>query len=152
METVPEYTLPYLHPVVVHAPLACLLFGALAAAGWAVTARPAWRLVTLALTAAGTAASWLAVETGETLYDGVQGAPEVEALIKFHAQGATRTLWIALVATVLLAAATVWLRRRGTPRDPLWLRLALTLLVWFAAAAVVWTGHLGGLMVWGVPG
>ena len=150
--TVFQYELPYLHPVVVHAPIALLIAAAGTAAGYAFVGRRAWRLSTLALLTAGAIGAWLAHETGEILKDAVEGDPQVEALVDTH-EGAAGWAWRAsMIGAMAFAGASIWLRHRPpTGRDPLALRLALLVPAVAAALLVAYTGHVGGLMVWGVP-
>lgn len=147
-----QYDLPYLHPVVVHAPIALLVAAAGAAAGYVATGKSNWRWMTLALLVAGSAGAWLAQETGETLEDAVEGDPQVEALIEIHEDAASWAWRMSMIGALAFAGATVWLRRRApAPRDPLALRIVLFLPALAAALLVAYTGHVGGLMVWGVP-
>ncbi|HLA63675.1 MAG TPA: DUF2231 domain-containing protein [Rhodothermales bacterium] len=152
LDTLFSYELPYLHPVVVHAPPVLLVVAFAAAVGYAVAGGRAWRLAALALFAAGAVSAWVAGQTGEALYDGVEGEPQVEALIGLHHTAAGWTLWSAAVAALLFLAVTLWLRRTQRPDPaPLALRLLLLIPALVAALAVAVAGHAGGLMVWGVP-
>ena len=150
--TVFQYDLPYLHPVVVHAPIALLIAAAGVAAGYVVTGLRSWRWTTLALLVFGSVGAWLAHETGEVLEDAVEGDPQVEALIDIH-EGAAGWAWrMSMLGSIAFAAASLWLRRRAPAgRDPLALRLFLFLPAVAAALLVAYTAHVGGLMVWGVP-
>jgi len=150
--TVLQYDLPYLHPVVVHAPIALLIAAAGAAAGYAAVGRRPWRTATLALLVAGAAGAWAAGQTGEVLEDAVEGDPQVEVLIETHEAAAAWTLYMSLAGALAFAGATVALRRRSAASaDPLALRIALFLPALAAALLVAYAGHVGGLMVWGVP-
>jgi uncharacterized membrane protein len=150
--TVFQYELPYLHPVVVHAPIALLIGAAGAAAAYAFAGTRTWRLTTLALLIAGSVGAWLAHETGETLEDAVEGEPHVEALIETHEGAAEWTQRAALLAALSFAAASLWWRARpASGGEPLAARLLLLLPALAAALLVAYTAHVGGLMVWGVP-
>lgn len=152
LHTVLQYELPYLHPVAVHAPPVLLVLAAVAAVGYAVAGRPAWRWATLLLLVPGALVSWWAVETGETLYAAVEGEPQVEALVGAHQTAAGWTLWASAVAALAFLAVTLWMRRGGRPDPaPPALRLLLLVPAVAAALAVAYAGHVGGLMVWGVP-
>ncbi len=146
-----QYELPYLHPVVVHAPIALLIGAAGAAAGYVVTGLRSWRWVTLGLLVAGSIGAWLAHETGEVLEDAVEGDPQVEALIDTHESAAAWAWRASMIGAVAFAGVSIWMRRRAPAhRDPLAIRLALLLPALAAALLVAYAGHVGGLMVWGV--
>ena len=110
-----------------------------------------WRGVALLAFAVGTLGAWLAVRTGETIEESVEGMPVVEALVERHEDLGEWTLWVSLAALVVLAGATAWARRTGE-REHLALRLLAGALALAAAVLVAMTGRLGGLMVWGVAG
>jgi uncharacterized membrane protein len=145
-----ELTLPYLHPAIVHFPIALIMAGAVAALGYAVVGRTAWRWAALLLIGAGALGAFVAHETGEELEDAVEGEARVEALVEQHEDAAAWAQWLAVATTVVLAAIAFVSRRRTVP-DMLAVRLVVLAMAVAAAAAVGWTGHLGGLMVWGVP-
>jgi uncharacterized membrane protein len=152
-QTVLQYELPFWHPAVVHVPPVLLVAAAAAATGYAVLGRPAWRLAALLLLVPGALAAWVAAETGETLYAAVEGEPQVEALIDAHHAAAAWALWTGAAAALAFLAATLWRRRRpAAGPEPLALRLLLLVPAWAAALCVAYAGHVGGLMVWGVPG
>jgi uncharacterized membrane protein len=151
LDAVFQYRVAYWHPLVVHLPLVLLPLAALAATAWAIRAAAVWRHVALASLALGAATAWWAVETGETLYAAVEGEPLVEALIAAHHAAAEWTVWASVLAAVAFVGLAVWRRRPSAAREPLALRLALLTLAWTPAVLVVYAGHVGGLMVWGVP-
>lgn len=158
METVLQYRIPVLHPLVVHFPLSLLLASALVACVWVVRGTVFWRRCLLLLMVLGTAGSALAYLTGDAMEEQSEGVPIVDALIDLHEQMGLFTLVAALISLISLAVFSVrqeQLRRnpfRHDPlRDPLPVRLMLSLLVFLSAALVAWTAHIGGTMVWGVP-
>jgi uncharacterized membrane protein len=149
----PNVEIPYWHPVVVHFPIALLIFGAGTAAMYAVVGRAFWRGVTLLAFAAGTLGAWAAVWTGETIYEAVEGTPIVEALVETHEEFGEWALWLGVATTLVLVGITLWARRtKRDAADPLLLRLVVLALALAAAALVARAGHLGGTMVWGVAG
>ncbi|MDX1421078.1 MAG: DUF2231 domain-containing protein [Rubricoccaceae bacterium] len=161
-ESAAEYTVPYLHPLAVHFPLVLLLLAAAAAAAYAALGTGVWRRATLALLLLGVPAAYWAHETGETLEEAVEGEPAVERFVEYHETAASWTLWTSVAALLATAGGTLWWRRRqkervtadpgGAPRkEPLGLRLLVLVAALAAALLVAYTGHLGGLMVWGVP-
>lgn len=145
--------IPYWHPVVVHFPIALLLFGAAMAVVYAVVGRAFWRGVTLLAFAVGTLGAWAAVQSGETIHDAVEGTPIVEELVERHEEFGEWALWLGVATSLLLLGIEVWNRRANRDAaDPVALRLAVLALALAAAALVARAGHLGGLMVWGVAG
>ena len=173
MDPVAQYEIPFLHPLLVHFPLVLLLLGAAAAGLYLVLGRAVWRRAGLALFALGALSAWAAAETGPDLRRAVEGDPVVEEVVQRHQDGAAWTVWTSALAAlafalVSLARVRIRLPRRrksdetGGPaeaaepaaaskREPLWGRLLVLAPSWAAAAAVAWTAHLGGVMVWGVP-
>lgn len=157
-----EYTIPYQHPLAVHFPLVLLVLATAAAVAYAALGRPVWRQAALALFVLGAASAYWSVQTGETLEHEVEGEPLVEAVVEAHETAGEWTLRLSLLAAIAFAGVTLWLRRRptapGTSLDatrdgpePLAQRLLLLVPALAAALLVLWTGHLGGIMVWGVP-
>ena len=150
-----DLEIPYWHPIVVHFPVALLPFGAAAAVVYAAVGRRFWRAVALLAFAAGALGAWASVATGDVLYEAMEGTPVVEALVEQHETYGEWALWTSVVVVLVLSGAMGWSWRteRGPmERDPLALRLLVLALSLAAAGLVAFAGHLGGTMVWGVPG
>jgi uncharacterized membrane protein len=154
METVLQYEIPVLHPLVVHFPIALIVIAGVTAIVWSIRATAFWRRATLLLMALGMAGGLFAYFTGDAIEEQSEGTPIVEELVGLHEDVALYALIVTGVALVGLAALSVWLERRTTlerdPPDPLVPRLVLTVLTVLAAALIAWTAHIGGTMVWGV--
>lgn len=149
-----DLVIPYWHPVVVHFPVALIPFGAVAAVVYAATGRALWRTVALLAFVAGALGAWASVATGESIYEEVEGTPVVETFVERHETYGEWALWTSVATVVLLAgrAGWSWRAERGSEgRDPFWLRGSVLALALAAAVLVALAGHLGGLMVWGVP-
>ena len=152
-----QYDIPYLHPLAVHFPLVLLLLGAGAAVLYAALGRGVWRQAALVLFALGAVGAFASVQTGGALGQDVEGEPVVEAVLGTHARMADYTLWASVLAALAFGGLTLALRRRagGRPadadREPLVWRVAALVPALAAALLVAYTGHLGGIMVWGVP-
>ena len=163
MDLIAQYEIPFLHPLLVHFPLVMLLLGAAAAGLYLVLGRAAWRQAGLVLFALGALSAWGASETGHALHQAVEGDPIVDQVVGRHQAGAEWTLWTSALAAFAFALVSLARLRRPRPpaegeepappprREPLWGRLVVVAPAWAAAAAVAWTAHLGGIMVWGVP-
>lgn len=151
MDQVFDYTIPVLHPLVIHLPLAFLPASAVLLLGWLVRDRASWLLLGVWSQLVGTAGAAAAVRTGEAMADQSEGVPIVERLVPVHESWGEATAWAAVALTALLVATWIW-NRRATDRPgvPLPWRLALAVLGIAVASMALWTGHVGGVMVWGV--
>lgn len=149
-----DLEIPYWHLIVVHFPIALILFGAAAALVYAIVGRAFWRGVALLAFGVGALGAWAANVTGETIYEDVEGTPVVEAFVERHATYGEWALWLSVATVLTLTAATWWAQQAGQAgrtRDPLAWRLVVIVLALAAGVLVALTGHLGGTMVWGVP-
>lgn len=149
-----DLVIPYWHPIAVHFPVALLPFGAVAAAVYAVSGRSLWRTVAFLAFAVGALGAWASVATGEAIYEEMEGTPVVETFVERHEAYGEWALWLSVATVVLLVGAAGWrvrVERTSEETDPLGLRLVVLAFALAAAVLVVLAGHLGGLMVWGVP-
>ena len=155
-----RYEIPYLHPLAVHFPLVLLMLAAGAAGGYAVLGTATWRYAVLAFLLLGVPSAYWAQRTGHTLEEAVEGEPAVERFLDYHETAAAWTLRASIVALLVVGGTTFWLRRRGRAgadlsavlsKEPLGLRLLVLVPALAAAVLVAYTGHLGALMMWGVP-
>ena len=127
-----------LHPLLIHFPIALVIAAGLAEFTAIVTANEDWRTVAVGNVRAGAVFAVLAALAGWLL----ALAPEMEVspLLEWH-----RWLGITGAGSAIAAAlATRDLRRRA--RQVRVYRIALAASVFLVAI----TGHLGGLLVWGV--
>ncbi len=141
-----------LHPLIIHFPIALLMVAPLL-----LVAGLVWRrhrtpilLAALALMVVGTAASWVAVSTGEAAGRLAERSPEINAVLEHHEElgETTRTVFTILTAVFAgLLAAPLLLRRAPSPAVQAGV-LAAFLLVWGAGTLVlVNTAHNGGRLV-----
>jgi uncharacterized membrane protein len=148
------YTIPVLHPLVVHFPVAYLTAAGGIGAVWLLSGRPVWRIVTAVLLGLGILGAIAALLTGDDMEEFAHGDRVVRELVDTHeTMGMIATIVAGTALGLLLAA---WLagrlpRKASGQRDPLWVRLAVGALALAAAGLVLYTGHLGGTMVWGQP-
>jgi uncharacterized membrane protein len=127
-----------LHPLLVHFPIALVLFAAVAEVVAMTTGLSDWRAAALANLRAGAAFGIGAAIAGWRLASspGIEATPSLE----WHR-------WLGSIATVaVVGAALAAAGARG--RSPLAIWVYRMTLFW-AAALVAVTGHLGGLLVWG---
>ena len=127
-----------LHPMLVHFPIGLVLIAAAAEVVAMTTDLHVWRAVAVANVRAGAAFGIGAAIAGWLL----ASSPGIEATsaLEWHR-------WLGAIAAVaVLGAALATAGADG--RSPLGLWAYRTTLFW-AAAIVAITGHLGGLLVWG---
>lgn len=147
-----EFSIPYVHPLVVHFPIALLPASAIALVGWLVRDRLKWLVAAFWMAAAGLAGAVIAVLSGTMLENDIEGEPMVELFGHTHEEFGEWTAWMAAALFVAISGSIVWhrlsVRRPGVP--VLW-RLLIAVLGLAVAGLVLRTGHIGGTMVWGVP-
>ncbi len=132
----------FLHPQVVHFPIALVLAGFLADLLFLFYKQKPWLMKTgFYLMVLGALGALAAVLTGE-FFTSHPSEGEVAAVFEKHETAAFITLsviWIGVLFRIYLA----WAKKEGTSLR--WIVFALYLV---AAAAVSVTGHLGGYMVY----
>jgi uncharacterized membrane protein len=125
------------HPLLVHFPIALVLFAAVAELV-SLTARfPAWHMVAVANIRVGAASAVASAGAGWILASSriVEASPALE----WHR-------WLGSAAMVAAVAAALATAEMDRPARRLWLyRIAL----FWAAALVAVAGHFGALLVWG---
>lgn len=132
LRVLPEHAF---HPVVIHFPIALFVFGAfLDVLGWC-RKQPRIRDAGFWNMFAGAASTFVVIPTGVAIFYKSDYTWHGPVLIHF---------WLALVATVSMAATVVY-RRRGAHES----RVYFALLV-FATLAVSAAGHFGGQLIYGV--
>jgi len=127
-----------LHPLLVHFPIGLVLVAAMAEVVALATGREDWRVVAVANVRAGALFAIGAAIAGWRL----ASAPGIDATSSLEWHRWLGTFGAFAVLGAALATAGV----RGGPPFAVWVyRIAL----FWAAALVAVTGHLGGLLVWG---
>ncbi len=132
------------HPLIVHTPIALLIFSALFAVGGRLFDRDWVRKGSVLLLVFGFLGAFAAVRSGDVTSDFVeqkQGVPE--NAVDQHEAGAKWTLWLSGAALVALAAGAKLSGRTAQAAGALGLVLQL-----MAAAAVGVTGYRGGELVY----
>lgn len=148
-----EYTIPVLHPVVVHFPVALSVAALVTAGIWLVRNSPDWWRATLLLQALSALGTLMAVRTGEVMEEQSEGVAMVDQFVELHETMGERALWLMGVSLVVLLFAR-WMGNRETSHAGVrfrW-RLMAFLIVLTSVVLVGLTAHIGGLMTWGVPG
>jgi len=127
-----------LHPLLVHFPIGLVLIAAVAEVVAMTTGRWDWRAVAVGNVRAGAVFAIGAAIAGWCL--GSSPGMETTSSLEWHR-------WLGTIAAVaVFGAALATAGVRG--RSPLALWVYRITLFW-AAALVAVTGHLGGLLVWG---
>ena len=147
------FGIPYLHPVLVHFPVAFLILAALAAFLWLLLGKSFWRQTTTLLLFMGILGAFAAYFTGDDVAEAFKDKPAVKALVDRHEDAALWVLILGGIAAAAFVAAEVSSasnEKKGLdgPDRKLKIRALLFLLVLATAALVGYTGHLGGSMVW----
>lgn len=151
MDAVFEYRIPVLHPLAVHLPVTLLLAAALAALIWMFRGSAFWRRCLLFLTLLSVPATLLAYLSGDTMKERSEGVPIIDQLVDLHERMALFTFIATVAVTILLGVYGVGAERsRAGSRDPIQVRVAISMLIFLAATLVAWTAHIGATMTWGV--
>jgi uncharacterized membrane protein len=128
----------HLHPLLLHFPIALLVFAAMAECAALLTRYPCWHVVAVINLRVGAAAAVVTAITGWLLASTLD-VDDVRAL-EWHR-------WIGVVTTVAVIGAA--LATAGDDRQSPRLRWLYRVALFWAAALVAVTGHLGARLVWG---
>lgn len=151
-EQLADYTIPLLHPVVVHFPVALSVVAVLTGVIWLIRNKMGWWRTTLVLEVLAFIGAFMALRTGEAMEDQSEGVAMVDRFVELHEAMAERAVWALGVAIVMLIGMRwVGLRETAYAGVRLRWRILAFLLVAVAAILVALTGHIGGIMTWGVP-
>ena len=128
-----------LHPLLIHFPIALVIAAVAAEVGAMVTHDACWRQVGITNVRAGALFAVLAAMAGWLFAPAGDLAPS--PLLQWHR-------WAGTVAAILSVTAAVTAGGAGRSATPA--RLVYQLALFGAGVLVGITGHLGGLLVWGV--
>ena len=159
MDSFADYTIPVWHPLVVHLPIAALALAGVASLIWALTRHRGWFVACVFLSVAGAVGAAAAYLSGDAMLEQAAGVPVVDELVGLHKQLGLLTLLSAIIGAICWAAVAIANPKtaglegaqadRRAPSN--WIRAGLVLVTLVAAFLGLRTGHLGGIMVWGVP-
>lgn len=145
-------TLDALHPLIVHIPIGLLLIAPLfVVIGAAMRSKGhPYLIAAFLLMAIGTAATFVAVPSGEAAGRLVERTPEINAVLEDHEELAETTRLVFSILTLVFAG--ILLAPAFFPRTPDFVfssALPLLFLLFYAFGAVVLinTGHHGGQLV-----
>jgi len=147
-----DFTIPLWHPIVVHFPIALSLVAVVAGGIWLFRNKLRWWRTVLFLEAGAFIGAFAALRTGESMEDQSEGVAMVDRFVEWHETMGERAMW-ALGVAIAVLILTRWVGMRETAHAGVRLRwrLAAFLFVLLAAILVGLTGHIGGIMTWGVP-
>jgi uncharacterized membrane protein len=126
-----------LHPLLVHFPIALVLFAAIAELVFVTARFPEWHMVAVANVRVGAAFAVVSAGAGWLLAS--LRIVEASAGLEWHR-------WLGLLAA--LAAVVAALTTREIDRSPRWLWL-YRLALFSAAVCIAVAGHFGAALVWG---
>ncbi len=141
--------LPFLHPVMVHFPIAFMTAALLAVVGWAITGGRLWRLFILSMLTLGFLGAVGAYLSGQVVTAQAVAATADAELAALHTSAGAYSLALIGGALIITVAFNFYLERRTTlrrhPPDPPVVRAVIGLLVlaaWMATALAGYSGHL----------
>lgn len=144
--------IPYIHPIVVHFPIALLIVSVVFALGWLASGAAWWRNSLLILTLLGAASSLVAVQSGEEVADAIAfqgGWGDRQELKNEHEELGEIALIASFGTSIFLLAVFALGVTKRRERDPVVVRVIGLLACLACATAVGMAGHKGGLLVWG---
>jgi len=146
-----NYSIPVLHPIIVHFPVALSVMGLLLVTGWLIRNRPFWLNGTLWVLGSALAGAIFALRTGEAMEEQGEGIAIVDEFVHLHETFAERTTWLLAITVVWLLVAK-WMSRNDISQSgaAAWIRWLSFALVLATALMMAFTGHVGGVMTWGV--
>jgi uncharacterized membrane protein len=144
----------FIHPIVVHFPIALLIVSVIFAFGWLFSGAAWWRNTLLILVTLGAAGAFFAMESGEELREHeffeYGGFGDLEPLMDEHEELGEASMFVAMgTAVFLLGVFAFGFKRGSTTADPIALRVIGLVATLACAATVGIAGHRGGLLVWG---
>jgi uncharacterized membrane protein len=133
--------LTYIHPMVVHFPIALLVIGFIAEVTGAILKKEFFSKAALYLVIIGALGVVAAYFSGDFAGDGITETGTLKQALELHESAAILTVWL-VIATALLRTALVLLKKfHGTLQ---WVSIALFLI---ATLSIARTGHYGGQLV-----
>lgn len=143
-----------LHPIIIHFPIGLLLVAPLFVALSVISKKwgRAFALSALILMALGTAAAFLAVETGEAAAKIADRSPEINKVLQHHQELADKVRIIFSVLTLLFASLLFVpkiLKKELKPAVAVGITVVFLLMYVAGALVLANTAHNGGILVHG---
>lgn len=134
--------LTYIHPMVVHFPIALLLIGFVAEVAGAVLKKEFFSKAALYLIVIGALGVVAAYFSGNFAGDGITETGSLKQALDLHESSAILTVWL-VVATALFRVALVFFKKFHGALQ--WVAIALFLVT---SLSIARTGHYGGQLVY----
>lgn len=131
-----------LHPVIVHTPIALILFSLLFDIVGRLTDLAWWRKAAFAMLIFGVIGAWAAVYTGNAAEEAAEHQGVMHDAIEAHESAGTITAWLGTLAVIARALAA----RTGAARTAFSILALVTHLL--TAGAVSVAGFRGGILVY----
>jgi len=152
--SITSMTLPNIHPLVVHFPIACLvIYTILEVVSWLMPRRAAKLAVTKQiLLFAGVASAWAALQTGEIAVDLGGGDKALDQHEEFAEMAYNTYGFLALWYVLQIIIGSWWLNAPAklvTFVRGRWTHLLICLVAIYGSVLLMITGALGGSMVYG---
>lgn len=152
MDILTDYEIPYLHPQVVHFPIAFFVGAVIVVLIWAFTDSGRWFVAYASMQILGTIGVIATFLSGEAIEDATEDVPIVDLLVGRHEQMGKYTMIVAIIISVAtLAVAYVYRKRSNYDGIPTVFRAVLAALAVALVILTALTAHIGGVMVWGIP-
>jgi uncharacterized membrane protein len=131
----------YIHPMIVHFPIALVIVAFATEVTGAILHREFFSKTALLLLVLGALGAIAAYISGNIAGDGVTEAGPLGAALEEHEDAATLTLWLVIIVAVIrtFMAYKRWMSG--------WRQWLAVLLLGLSVASVARTGHLGGQLV-----
>jgi uncharacterized membrane protein len=131
----------YLHPMIVHFPIALLVIGFLSEVAGAVLKKQFFSTAALYLIILGTLGVVAAYLSGGFAGEGIAESGPMKQALETHESSAVLTLWLVVVAALVRVALAAFKKFHGSFQ---WFAIALFLV---AVLSMARTGHYGGQLV-----
>ena len=152
LDQLADYSIPILHPVIVHFPVALSLVALLCASVWLIRDKEFWLRCTTYLEILAFVGAFFAVRTGKLMKEQSEGVPMVDRFVEYHETMGERALWF-LGLTLVAVTACYWYTNRDMSRSGtrLSVRIITYLFIALAAFFAGMAGYIGGIMTWSIP-
>lgn len=152
LDQILDYSIPVIHPIVVHFPVALGLVSLIFVLGWVVRNRLFWFLMTFWVAVLAWIGTLFALRTGEVMEEQSEGIAIVDQFVHLHESMGERASWALGIAIGWMIFAW-WYTKNDISQSGtrLWIRLITAGMLLLAASLLALTGHIGGIMTWGVP-
>ncbi len=133
--------LTYIHPMVVHFPIALLIIGFISEVTGAILKKEFFSRAAFYLIILGSLGVVAAYLSGNFAGDGITETGTLKQALETHESAAVLTIWLVSITALFRVALVVFKKFRGTLQ---WVAVALFLV---SVLSIARTGHYGGQLV-----